>query len=401
MDIPATLQPYIELLPLALTAMISALLLTPLIGHFARKYGFVDLPAVLRKRTDDSIDTRIHTDVKPRLGGFAVIIPVLILALFNVSLSKEIVGLLIGIVIVAISGAIDEHKDTELSSSKQFLFQFLGALMIVLSGSSILSIQIVGMNLDFDLFSHGFQIGSFLYTFVFPADFLTILWIMAIMNALKWVFGLDSLGEMTTFIACITLTLLSVKFGNYNLALITALAAGGLLGYLPYSLYPAKIFSGAAAQNVYGLLLATLSIIGGGKITTSILLLSIPILDMIWVIIYRLRKYPELPFYKRPMARGRVHLHHRLMEMGFGVKQTVLIESLAMSIISIVAFYFSGFSAKSLAILVVVALVLTGFLLITVLSKRRAARALTIRESEPEPPTTISEEQSPEDRYAY
>ena len=209
-----SLQPYINLLPHAVTAFVITLLLTPLIGNLAKKFQFVDLPASMRKRTDSSKTTRLHEGIKPRLGGLAVLLPFIILTFLNVELNLANLGILTGLGILLISGVIDDRF--ELSAGRQLLIQLMVAILVVITGTTITNIDFAGQSFNFVSSSNPLFIGNFTYLFRFPADLITIFWILAITNALNWVSGIDALGETTTFIASTITMMLAVRAAQFR-----------------------------------------------------------------------------------------------------------------------------------------------------------------------------------------
>lgn len=393
-----TLQPYIDLLPYILMAFFASLLLTPFVGAIALKIKAIDLPATLRKRTDKTLAQRLHTVAKPRLGGLAVITPFLLIIATQMNLDTQLIGVLIGLIILLIVGAIDDK--IELASKSQFITHFIVAVIVVVSGTSISSIQVAGLNLDFVSFASDLNIGTFLYTFQFPADIITILWIMTIINAVNWVCGIDALGESITTAAAITTMLLSIKLGRPEFAILPATLAGGILGFIPYNFPPSKIIGGTISHTSFGYLLAVMSMLSGAKITTAIIILGIPIVDMLWVISYRIKTHSHLPLLKRPFVSGSVHLHHRIMSLGYNDKQTLLIETTAMAVVSLVAIYFGRFSSTLLATVGVITGLLIFFIFITIRSKSVAKKKqLQIRTQSK--PVFTDDEVPPEQRFAY
>jgi UDP-GlcNAc:undecaprenyl-phosphate GlcNAc-1-phosphate transferase len=390
------LQPYEQILPLAIIAFLLSILLTPLVGYIAGRFKFIDLPPAMRKRTDTTLEQRIHKEAKLRLGGLAVMIPFIILTLFSLKLSPQIIGILVGLGLLIIVGAIDDKY--ELSGGMQFLFQFIAAGIVVISGISITGISVSSLNLDFVSSSSAISLFGSVYLFRFPADLITIIWIMTIINALNWVGGIDALGEGMTFIAAIAIMILSIRVGHPEIALLAALLAGGMLGFTPYNFPPSRIMSGTAGHTGAGFLLAVLSIISGAKITSAIILLSIPLADMAWVLFNRIRQYRTINIFKLFSISGRVHLHHRLMSLGFSAKQTLYIETSAMGLISIVALYFGDFNSSLITIVAVMASLLILFTMIAVQTRIKPKK--THGPKEPSPPI-VDTGPSPEQRYAY
>ena len=393
-----SLQPYINLLPHAVTAFVITLLLTPLIGNLAKKFHFVDLPASMRKRTDSSNNTRLHEGIKPRLGGLAVLLPFIILTFLNVELNLANLGILTGLGILLISGVIDDRF--ELSAGRQLLIQLMVAILVVITGTTITNIDFAGQSFNFVSSSNPIFIGNFTYMFRFPADLITIFWILAITNALNWVSGIDALGETTTFIASTITMMLAVRAGQFGLAILPAILSGGLLGFMPYNFPPAKIFSGTAGSTGYGFIIAVLAILSGSKITTSILVLSLPIVDMLWVILYRIKTHQDLPLLKRPFVGGNVHLHHRLMSLGLSAKQTLALESITMGIIALFAFYIGGFSTHFIVLIGIIFIIFIAFLLLSYRLKKNGDNNQTVKKKPDEPPKPDTSS-TPEEKYAY
>ncbi|CAG1023483.1 partial putative undecaprenyl-phosphate N-acetylglucosaminyl 1-phosphate transferase, partial [Patescibacteria group bacterium] len=183
---------------IVLTAFIIAFLLTPLMGKLALKIGALDLPARLRTKGERGIATRIHEYVYPKLGGLAVVSAILITLFLNRDFVTVGKGVILGIIIIAITGFLDDKF--ELNSKLQLLGQLLAAAIVVASGISITSINFLDIQLHFDWFSTIIRFAGFTYNFIFPADILTILWIVGLINVVNWVGGVDALNGSVTSI---------------------------------------------------------------------------------------------------------------------------------------------------------------------------------------------------------
>lgn len=395
------LKPYIDLAPQLFVAMTLSLLITPFVGYIARRFGFIDLPLSQRPRGEKTLEQKIHNRTLPRLGGLAVLLPFLLIFTTSVDLTTQMWGIIVGVLILMISGAVDDKFD--LSSKQQFFFQILASVITVIAGTSITFIQVMGVEIDLNLYSREFFLGDLIYNFVFPADLFTVFWIVTIINALNWVFGIDALGEGITIITSITIMFIAVKTGRPELAILPAALAASMMGYFPYNYPPSKIISGTIGTSSYGYLVAVLATISGAKISTAILLLTLPLFDMFWVIIYRLTHFKNVPLLKRPFQSGRIHLHHRLMNAGYTMKETLVIETAVMGVIAVFAYYLAGFGAKLLSISVLMAIIFF-IASITVLSsrkKRAKERIKRMKARDEEPPPTIEKDIPPEERYAY
>lgn len=150
----------------------------------------------------------------------------------------------------------------------------------------------------------------------------TLFWILGMMNTLNWIDGLDGLAASVTVIACAVLFFHTFfrPAGNpqFTISLLPLALGAALLGFLPFNWHPARIIMGDSGAMFLGFTLAVISIIGGAKIATALLTLWVPILDVAWLIVYRLVNG------RSPLHADRGHLHHRLLALGWSQQQIVL-----------------------------------------------------------------------------
>lgn len=271
----------------------------------------------------------IHIGIKPKIGGL-VIIPIFILIiiiLLSTNLlhwQNEFWGMLLGAVGILIYGYIDEKLD--LHWSTQFIWQFGIASIVIWSGVGIQAINLPNGDLWFIDSYKAFGV-------VFPQDIITAFWIVGLMNVVNWLDGIDGLAGGVGIIGFLTLFFLSLTlFVNQpHIALISIVLTGIYLGFLKFNWYPSKIFLGTYGSMFLGYMLAILSLISGGKIATSALVLAFPIIDAIVVISQRIWNQKSI------FEADNSHFHHKLLQIGLGQKISVFI----MYIISI----FFGVSA--------------------------------------------------------
>jgi len=145
---------------------------------------------------------------------------------------------------------------------------------------------------------------------------VTVFWIVGVTNAINLIDGLDGLATGIALVALATMLAVSVKLGNWQVALVCAALAGALAGFLRYNLRPARIFLGDSGILFVGFMLAVLSVHGSTKSTTAVLtvipllVLALPLLDTSLAIVRRwLRGTPIWGADER-------HLHHRLVAIG-------------------------------------------------------------------------------------
>lgn len=396
LELPNAITQYFPYLPLAGFAFMVTFILTPLIGRFAKQYGFVDLPTRLRHRIDNTKDRRIHTNVVPRLGGLAIMVGFFVtLAIFD-NVPTDIIGILIGIGILTINGVLDDKY--ELSGKTQLLFQLIAATVVVVSGVTIERFDIAGLEQSFVSFSQQFELFGLTYNFLFPADIITILWILLVTNALSWVCGIDALGESMTFIASIIFGALSMKLGNPEYTMIFFVFAGAVFGFIPFNFPRAKIFGGTVGHLIYGFFLSTMAIQSQTKLVSATMILTLPLLDMLWVLIGRLRHNKLRSPLQLLSISDKTHLHHRLMDLGFDVKATLYLELAIFSVFSLAAFYLGGFSFDFIILSTGIVLSLLLFNLINILYNRNWNRKI---KPISRPKKAIERETPPEEKYAY
>ena len=153
----------------------------------------------------------------------------------------------------------------------------------------------------------------------------TVIWIVAITNAVNLIDGLDGLACGVSTISSMTLLVIALVVSEGNVAILMAALAGGCIGFLPYNLNPAKIFMGDTGSTFLGYILAVVSIQGLFKFYTIIsfavpfLMLGLPIFDTCFAFIRRIAHGQS------PMHADRSHVHHRLIDMGFNQKQAVAV----------------------------------------------------------------------------
>ena len=288
-------------------ALVAALLIsfiaTPVVKSIAQMVGAVDVPKDNR---------RMHNHPIPRMGGLAIFLGFLLSTLIFVPMSSSMRGMLLGAVIIVVLGIFDDIYS--LRAMFKFVVQIIAALVAVLSGNVIETLS------NPNVFSADpyWNLGIL----AVPA---TVIWIVAITNAVNLIDGLDGLACGVSTISSMTLLVIALVVSEGNVAILMAALAGGCIGFLPYNMNPAKIFMGDTGSTFLGYILAVVSIQGLFKFYTIIsfavpfLMLGLPIFDTCFAILRRLARGQS------PMAPDRGHIHHRLIDMGFTQKQAVAV----------------------------------------------------------------------------
>lgn len=254
----------------------------------------------------------------PRIGGVALIGAFLSVIFFvgNLEFDNLKWGMMISSIIILFFGLIDDIKN--LSWKKQFFAQIIIVLVMIYMGLAVQYIANPFGGAEFRLDSVVLGIAGNQYYF-FSSIFILFL-IVGFMNIVNWLDGLDGLAGGVGAIGFLTLFFLSISslVDQPPLGIISIAAAGAILGFLPFNFYPAKIFMGTSGSMFIGFLLAVVSIFSGAKLATVALVLTIPILDAIWVIIRRMRNRSSI------FSGDKTHLHYCLLELGFSQKKIVV-----------------------------------------------------------------------------
>lgn len=318
---------------------------TPLVRRFAFKIGAIDIPKDNR---------RMHKKPTPRIGGLAIIFGFTVATLCFAQPSRQLYGTLAGAAIIAVMGVIDDCKN--LPAKLKFVIQIIAALVVVFAG-----------DIKIDVFTNPNFLSDNPY-WVLPewlSVTLTVIWIVFITNAVNFIDGLDGLAAGVSAIMSISLVFISIRVGEYSIAILGIALMGSCFGFLPFNFNPAKIFMGDTGSTFLGFMLATLSIQGVFKsyavisFAVPLLILGLPLFDALFAMIRRILRGQS------PMTADRGHLHHRLVDMGFSQKQTVFILYTISGVLGITAVLLaeSGVLRALLLVICVLILLLIGSML--------------------------------------
>lgn len=325
--------PIREYLLVALTSAALTFLLTGIVRRLAIRIGAVAYP---RKRD-------VHTVPIPRLGGLAMYLGVcggMLLAHQLPVLRRAFdytfdpIAVLVGGGVIVLIGMLDDRF--ELDSLTKLAGQTTSAGILVLFG-----LQWYVFWLPWGAEDGG---GSLFILDQNQGSVLVILLVVTMVNAMNFVDGLDGLAAGIGLISAsatlaFSLNLLKVSGGdvqNYSPALIAATLAGACLGFLPHNFQPARIFMGDSGSMLIGLMLAASSTSASGKVAlgqdgarNTLALLSpllvvaavlfVPLVDLLLAVFRRTRKGLS------PFHPDKMHLHHRLLEIGHSQRRAVLL----------------------------------------------------------------------------
>lgn len=289
------------LLALVIAAVVSCAA-TPLVKMLSVKVGAVDVPKDSR---------RMHDHPIPRMGGLAIFFGFVVSMLLFVPLDAGKQGMLLGAVVIVVLGVLDDKY--ALPAKPKFLVQIVAALIAVLAGNRIEVLS------NPNIFSSNpvWQLGWLSYP-------VTVIWIVAITNAVNLIDGLDGLACGVSTIGAATMLVIALLWSEeLDVAVMMAALVGACIGFLPYNFNPAKIFMGDTGSTFLGYIMATVSVNGMFKqyaiisFVVPFLMLGLPIFDVCFAVVRRVSHGQS------PMKPDRGHVHHRLIDMGFSQKQAV------------------------------------------------------------------------------
>lgn len=336
-----------------IAAFIISYSLTPLVIFLAKKYKLVD-DARVRFHP-----AHTHVGIIPRAGGLALFLGVTIPLLFFLPVTKIVLGILAGSFLLMIIGLIDDKQD--ISPYVRIITNAVAALLVIGSGVGIPFItnpftgNLIHLNtwrLSFTFFGP--------HSILVWADILAFVWIMWTVNIIGWSAGVD--GQMPGFVAisAFVLGLLSLRFSAVDatqipVTILAFIVCGAFCGFLPWNFYPQKIMPGYGGKTLSGYYLAILAILSYGKLGTALLVLGIPIIDALVTLVRRIGKG------KSPVLADRGHLHHHLLDLGWGKRRIALSYWIFSAILGAIAL--SVTSKQKIFTFLVVAVVVGGFLL--------------------------------------
>jgi len=282
----------------ALVALALVILLTPAVGGMARRLGVVDLPG----------GRRINQLPVPRLGGLGLFLGVLVPALAFLHTGHENRGLILGAAIAVTVGIIDDFRGLPWFAK--------------LAGQIAAAGVATGFGIWIDRFTLPFVgIHTLPEAVGIP---LTMVWIVAIMNMVNFLDGMDGLAAGVTAISGLTFSVIALSLGKVDAATLSAIVFGACIGFLRHNFYPARIIMGDSGALLLGFVLATVAVQGLLKTAAvaalffPLLVLAVPIVDTSFVILRRLRHGQKV------FEGDQAHLHHRFLRRGFSQRRAAL-----------------------------------------------------------------------------
>ena len=299
---------------------------TPLVRSLAFRVGAVDNPNA----------RRINKKPMPSAGGLAIFLAFVLATLvfmpmiiqkdvWHISYFRYILPVVVGGAIVVLTGFIDDIF--ELKPLPKMLGIVIGAVIVW-----------AFTDFRFDSFKIPFggpviQFGPVL-TLI-----LTVLWIAAITNAINLIDGLDGLVGGVSIISLMTMGVISYFFlydTDIFLTMTIFVLVAAIVGFFPYNYHPAIIYLGDTGALFIGFMIGVLALQGlknatAVAILSPVIILGVPITDTVVAIVRR--KLSGRP----AMEADKMHLHHRLLAMGFTHRGAVLVVYAIATLFSLIA----------------------------------------------------------------
>lgn len=311
---------WVRILLAAACSFVVAFIMTPPVKRFAEKVGAVDVPKDNR---------RVHDHPIPRMGGIAIFFGIIVAMLIFVPVNTQVLGLLIGALIIAVMGAVDDI--VSLSPWVKLLGQIAAAFVAIRCGIVFNAVTNPVISAELDYIEVGW--------YSVP---LTLLWIVGCTNAVNLIDGLDGLAVGVSAISSVTMMIVALFVAEPFVAVMLAAVTGACLGFVPYNRNPAQIFMGDVGSQTLGFILSTVSIIGMFKMQALItflvplLALAVPLCDTAFAFIRRILRGQS------PFHADKGHFHHRLLAMGLNQKQAVSVLYGVSAVLGLLAVLLAG-----------------------------------------------------------
>jgi UDP-GlcNAc:undecaprenyl-phosphate GlcNAc-1-phosphate transferase len=324
---------------IVLVSFFFTLFLTPVVRWIAMRIGAMDKPNK-RKVQDVPISS---------MGGLAIFLTFLLSYMLFAPIDNRIISVMIGAFIIILTGIIDDINP--LRAREKLVGQIIAALIVTIYGGiAIEHVHIFGHFISFGIFSYP----------------LTILFIVAIMNAIDLADGLDGLAAGTSTIYFVTTAVIGYFMADLSgiNVILCLILAGSCLGFLMHNFAPASIYMGDTGSLFLGYMISVIALVGFKTTTITslivpIIMLFVPIIDTLLAMERRLLKGQSVG------DADREHLHHQLLKKTKSVTKTVLIMYVINGLFSVVSVLYVLGNKKLSMILYGILLILFVILIFT------------------------------------
>jgi UDP-GlcNAc:undecaprenyl-phosphate GlcNAc-1-phosphate transferase len=280
-----------------LGSLLICMALIPPLRAAAVHWRFLDAPG----------GRKLHPAPVAKIGGLAFGIGTFAAILVWAPKDDMIIASLLGGLIILLFGLWDDRIG--LYYPTKFAGQVLAALVVILFAD----VRVTGLPFIPD---------SALSPWV--SFFFTLLVLVAVTNSINLVDGLDGLAGGLSLISFAGMAYLAYQAEVPFVVLMMVSLLGGLLGFLRFNTYPARIFMGDAGSQFLGFFLAVSVIVltdpgrGPYSLPLALLVCGLPLLDTVGVMIQRIREG------RSPFVGDRNHVHHKLLSLGLSHRTAVV-----------------------------------------------------------------------------
>ena len=326
---------------IVIVTFLASLILVPIVKKIAIHINAMDEPN----------ERKIHKVPMPRLGGLAIFLAFLLGYILYGDVSTQMLSILIGGFLLILVGIVDDINPVK--ARYKLIVQIIAATIVVLYGELYFTnVTLLGFNIYFN---------------EFWGSLTSIVFIVAITNAINLIDGLDGLAAGISSIYFLTIAIIAFilnRIGGLDV-IISLIMLGSTLGFLFHNFPPAKIFMGDTGSLFLGFMISIIALLGY-KVTTftslivPIIILAIPIFDTVFAILRRLLKGQNIG------VADKEHFHHQLLKMKYSPTKSILIIyviDIAFAAVSI--FYILGDNQIAIAIYVVLMILLLFVILKT------------------------------------
>ncbi len=280
-----------------MTALLICIALIPPLRLLAGRLHIMDQPG----------ERKVHQQPVPRVGGIAFGLGAFASILWWTPKDSTTLSVLLGGLIILGFGVWDDRVN--LGYRVKLLGQVVASLAVILIGG--IRFENVPFLLDAEL---PLWIGI-------P---VTVLFLVAVSNAVNLSDGLDGLAGGLSFLTLSGIAYLAYISNDSTVLLLTIPFLGGVLGFLRYNTYPARIFLGDGGSQLLGFIMGLLAILLTNSTrepfspALALFLLGLPFLDTLGVAGQRLVEG------RSPFIGDRKHVHHKLMKLGLSHYEAVM-----------------------------------------------------------------------------
>ena len=293
---------------------------------------------------DEPNARKIHKVPMPRLGGLAIYLAFLLGYMLYGEVSTQMLSILIGGFLLILIGFIDDINSVP--ARYKLIVQIIAATIVVLYGDlSFTELSLLGKKIYFN---------------AFWGSLSSIIFIVAITNAINLIDGLDGLAAGISSIYFLTIAIIAFilnRIGGLDV-IISLIMLGATLGFLVHNFPPAKIFMGDSGSLFLGFMISVIALLGY-KVTTftslivPIVILAIPIFDTIFAILRRIIKGQNIG------VADKEHFHHQLLKMRYSpTKSILIIYAIDIAFAAVSIFYILGDNQIAIAIYIVLMILL-------------------------------------------